>query len=151
MFLVSHFPQVPIATSNPATEQAAKEAQHRPPISRPEALEKSTAERALDPKHEQARVERRDPDGGEQSQSQSQSERQPPKRHRKETLKELLDQARPLLRRPGQVRQPSELDFPYHPAVELSADEYARFAQVVDRFYRRVAKPQVPPAFTVRT
>ncbi|MFQ6372332.1 hypothetical protein [Shewanella sp. YIC-542] len=52
MQLVSNYPQVPLATSNPATDAARIEGQQRPPVIPPQQPAKGHEERAFNPQHE---------------------------------------------------------------------------------------------------
>ncbi|MBY5923540.1 hypothetical protein [Ferrimonas balearica] len=155
MFLVSNFPNVPIATTNPATESAQREAAARVPISRPEPLLKSAAERALDPERDRTRIatkgfdepekEQAQRDGDEDTESGQQGKEGPL------NWRDALAQARPVMERPGTRRQ-SEREAPIsHPAVNLDKAAYAHFEQIVRHYYDRVAQPRTPPLFEART
>ncbi|MBY5994025.1 hypothetical protein [Ferrimonas balearica] len=151
MFLVSNFPNVPIATTNPATESAQLEAAARVPISRPEALSKSAAERALDPERERPVVERQEEHASEeQAQEEGQSN---PEQEAQAPLswREALAQARPVMERPGSRRRSSETLPAPHPASALDPSAYQRFAAIVQRHYARAAEPASPPGFEART
>ncbi|SHI20780.1 hypothetical protein [Ferrimonas marina] len=147
MFLVSHFPNVPITTANPATEQVA--AQVRPPIPKAEALSKGAKERALDPKQDPNRQVQ---EGGQRQSGQQQDSEQADK-EQQESRRELapLRECRGALLRRRALQANAELDFPYHPATELTPDQYRRFAALVERHYRGVTRPQTPPQLLVST
>ncbi|ADN74415.1 hypothetical protein Fbal_0201 [Ferrimonas balearica DSM 9799] len=154
MFLVSNFPNVPIATSNPATESAQREAALRVPISRPEPLLKSAAERALDPERERSRIDPRQQSQQRQSgEEQEQSDQPPPQQGREGPLswREALAQARPVMERPGSRRSHVASSVDHHPAQDLDKAAYARFEQIVRHHYEGVAEPRTPPAFEART
>ena len=54
MLINSHYPQVPLATSNVATDLARADNQQRPPILPPQQPSKGHQERAYNPQHERA-------------------------------------------------------------------------------------------------
>ena len=54
MLVVTNYPQVPIATTNPATDTARVESQQRPPIIPPPQLSKGNEERPFNPQNERA-------------------------------------------------------------------------------------------------
>ncbi|MBY6187871.1 hypothetical protein KUV89_14730 [Marinobacter hydrocarbonoclasticus] len=153
MFLVSNFPNVPIATTNPATESAQREAASRVPISRPEPLLKSAAERALDPERERSRVEGRPSDQEPNEEQHSGQESTPQQQGQDSPLswREALAQARPVMERPGPRRQSGDDAVSAHPSGQLDKAAYNRFEQIVRRHYERVAQPRTPPQFEART
>ncbi len=155
MFLVSNFPNVPIATTNPATESAQREAAARVPISRPEPLLKSAAERALDPERERSRVVARRFDGSTQEQSKEEQEAQSGSGQEGKdaplSWREALAQARPVMERPGNRRASEKATPVCHPAVNLDKAAYAQFEQIVRRYYEQVAQPHLPARFEART
>lgn len=52
MLVVTNYPQVPIATTNAATDAARVESQQRPPVIPPQESTKGHEERAFNPQHE---------------------------------------------------------------------------------------------------
>ncbi|WP_298440642.1 hypothetical protein [uncultured Ferrimonas sp.] len=151
MFLVSNFPQVPIATTNPATEGAAREQQLRQPLPAPEALAKAAAERELDTERDKADTVEAKQQGqqqqGEDAQQQSQSE-QPS--YGPESLKSLLAQANPTIERPGQRRQSGGLP-EASAAQRLSDAQYAQFGRIIATLYNSSGQPERPPRFLAST
>ncbi|WP_156904847.1 hypothetical protein [Ferrimonas senticii] len=143
MFLVSNFPQVPIATSNPATDSAAREQQLRPAMPAPEALAKSQAERGIDPERQHSDKVQRKGTSARQSQSQSEPESQRNKGRQRQSLKSLLAEANPTIDRPGRRRRGSE-QTEASSVLALTDAQYQAFGQIIARAYRRRVEP--PPA-----
>lgn len=149
MFLVSNYPQVPIVTTNPATDDLRQQALARAPVVPPGQAEKSASERALDPEHDAVQLARdgklkRRNDEGEESREES-----PEQQHQKGGLFELWRP--PTFERPGVRRQAGgaltrEND---SPSLALSDSEYQRFTRILHRHYSQVARPAEPPAFQV--
>ncbi|TKB47630.1 hypothetical protein FCL40_15580 [Ferrimonas sediminicola] len=150
MFLVSNYPQVPIVTTNPATDDVRQQALARAPVVPPREAERSASERALDPEHDPVqipsggRLKRRQAEGEEPREESSQPEHQA-----KGGVFELWRP--PTFDRPGVRRQESGLAprTGAHPSVELSDNEYQRFTRILHRRYSQVARPAEPPAFQV--
>ena len=56
MIVTTHYPQIPLATSNVATDLARVDNQQKPPIIPPQAPTKGHEERSLNPQNERARA-----------------------------------------------------------------------------------------------
>ena len=153
MFLVSNYPQVPIVTTNPATDSARQQAVTHAPVVPPKEADKSASERALDPEHERIAEygkplkRRSNPQEDQQEDAQDSSEQkggsgfdfelwQPPTFDRPSANREM---AKPISR----YKQ-------NHPVSQLSDGEYQRFTQVLSRYYQQRAFPVEPPAFQGR-
>lgn len=83
MLVVSHYPQVPIATSNVATDLARADNQLKPVVIPPQAATKGHEERAFNPQHErtaeqaqQARLQQNNQQQVQEKQQQQQSQQQ---------------------------------------------------------------------------
>jgi len=84
MLVVTHYPQVPLATSNAATDAARVENQQRPPIIPPSEPTKGHEERAFSPEHErtadepqiQSRLQQRVDERQQQQQGSHQEQQQ---------------------------------------------------------------------------
>ncbi|WP_417348147.1 hypothetical protein [Ferrimonas sp.] len=147
MFLVSNYPQVPIVTTNPATDDLRQQALARAPVVPAREAEKSASERALDPEHDAvqlpggSKLKRRDAEGEEPR------EESPEQQHQKAGLFELWRPPtfdRPGVRRQGTGVVPRESG---SPSLELSDNEYQRFTRILHRHYSQVARPAEPPTF----
>lgn len=136
MFLVSNFPHVPLATTNPATEGAAREQQLRQPLPAPEAMVKSAAERRLEPQHERPLALR----GGKQQKrntsSDSEQQQDPEQQSNAGTdaLKALLAQANPTLESPFPRRHSDSVREPMQD-LALDAEQAQQFSQVIAQTY----------------
>lgn len=157
MQLVSHYPQVPIATSNPATDAARVESQQRPPVIPPQQPSKGHEERAFNPQHERTadsaqqqarladRVQERQQQSGQQQQQQEQQQRQGSK-----PLQLNLVSKPALDRRDIRNRQLEAAAFP-KPAIESSTERhpmpnevpqfYRELGQRIDTFYHQRTEP----------
>ncbi|QIZ78402.1 hypothetical protein [Ferrimonas lipolytica] len=154
MFLVSNFPQVPLATTNPATEGAAREQQLRQPLPAPEALAKAAAERSLDTERDKAELIQQKGSDKEQQQQQSSQQQDDSESaqqsYGKESLKALLAQARPTIDRPSQARTSSGLAETNAHQVIADAD-YNRFGKIICQFYNGSGLPQQQPRLLAST
>ncbi|SDK15241.1 hypothetical protein SAMN04488540_12031 [Ferrimonas sediminum] len=151
MFLVSNYPQVPIVTTNPATDDVRQQELARAPVVPPREADKSASERALDPEHDRinqqksGKLKRRHSDedsSGEEGQQQHPSQSRP----------QFEIWRPPTFARPGVSRQGGDGSGPRvdaHPAAHLNDTDYQRFTRVIKRFYTQVAQPAEPSAFQV--
>ncbi|NMH65016.1 hypothetical protein [Shewanella salipaludis] len=105
MLVVTNYPQVPLTTSNVATDAARVDNQQRPPVIPPQAPTKGHQERAFTPQHERTATETQTPaaDGaqdkvqekrqgsGQEQQSRDRQPQQPqPKQHQSKLLQSFI-------------------------------------------------------------
>ncbi|MCE9786794.1 hypothetical protein [Shewanella chilikensis] len=155
MQLVSHYPQVPIATSNPATDAARVESQQRPPVIPPQHPSKGHEERAFNPQHERTadsaqqqakqadRVQERQQQSGQQQQQQEQRQGSKP-------LRLNLFSKPALDRRDIHNRQLAASAYPNpvvtlnsgpHPMPNETPQFYRELGQRIDTFYHQCTEP----------
>ncbi|ABV89324.1 hypothetical protein [Shewanella pealeana] len=161
MLVVTNYPNVPIATSNAATDSARTDSQQRPPIIPPQQPTKGHEERAFNPQHErtadqtQTQAKLRDSVQNKQqgqSQQQEQSGQEKQKQSNALNLKQLLSQRGPLKRSdikiPEQavaspeVKSDSKLSLPNE-----TLQFYQAFGVRIEAFYHQRTKPDSPSDF----
>lgn len=89
MLVVTNYPQVPIATTNAATDAARVDSQQRPPIVPPQEATKGHEERAFNPQNERAaeqakvneKLQGKQQGSGQQQQEGKQQQEQKPLRY----------------------------------------------------------------------
>lgn len=161
MLVVTNYPNVPIATSNAATDSARTDGQQRPPIIPPQQATKGHEERAFNPQHErtaehaqnQAKLResvQQKQQGHSQQQEQSGQEKQ--KQNAPLNLKLLLSQRGPLKRSdiklPGQASPSNESKTPTkQPMPNEALQFYQAFGVRIEAFYQQRTEPNRPPAF----
>lgn len=160
MLVVTNYPNVPIATTNAATDSARTDSQQRPPIIPPQQPTKGHEERAFNPQHERAadqtqtqaklRESVQDKQQG-QSQQQEQSGQEKQKQSQALNLKQLLSQRAPLKRSdiklPVQQLPVSEKEANKHPMPDEPLQFYQDFAIRIEAFYQQRTEPDLLPTF----
>ncbi|ABM01709.1 hypothetical protein SHAM105786_13275 [Shewanella amazonensis] len=157
MLVVTNYPQVPLATSNVATDSARVENQQRPPIVPPPQLTKGHEERAFNPQHErtadepqvQARLQKRVEEKQQQHQQQQHKDaEQQSQQALPRPLKRPAKTTGALSRSDLKVKsQPQE---PRHPLGSKTASPqaglpdsfYRAIASHVDSFYHHTSEPR---------
>ncbi|MCL1075519.1 hypothetical protein [Shewanella dokdonensis] len=155
MQLVSNYPQVPLATSNPATDAARVEGQQRPPVIPPQQPAKGHEERAFNPQNERtadtaqqnARLATQVHERQQQSNQQQQQGSQEQKQQGKALFATML--VKPALDRKdirNQVHKPVGHASPQaseqrHPLPGQSADFYRDFGSRIGDYYRQQTSP----------
>ncbi|MGS0730715.1 hypothetical protein ACVBKF_31230, partial [Shewanella sp. 0m-11] len=157
---VTNYPNVPIATSNAATDAARTDGQQRPPIIAPQQATKGHEERAFNPQHErtadQAQNQARLRESVQQKQQgQSQQHEQSGQEKQKQAanlnLKQLLSQRAPLKRSdiklPGQQPPPTHTSEANHLMPNESLQFYQAFGVRIEAFYYQRTEPDILPNF----
>ena len=156
MQLVSHYPQVPIATSNPAPDAARVESQQRPPVIPPQQPSKGHEERAFNPQHERtadsAQQQARLADRVQERQQQSGQQQQQEQKRRQGSKPLLLN----LLSKPALDRRDIRnrqfeastylkptvvLNNGPHPMPNEAPQFYRELGQRIDTFYHQCTEP----------
>ncbi|AQS35458.1 hypothetical protein Sps_00238 [Shewanella psychrophila] len=166
MLVVTNYPQVPIATTNPATDAARVDSQQRPPIVPTPELVKSHEERPFTPQHErtaeqpevQARLNER-LQGKHQGSGQQQEDKQQ-KEAEKPTLAASLPRA-PLRGKPALNRRDIRIAPQSNPVNNHNQDQskkselksqpkefYQAVALHITSFYQEQALPKTEPAIS---
>ncbi|QUN05966.1 hypothetical protein KDN34_00265 [Shewanella yunxiaonensis] len=156
MQLVSNYPQVPLATSNPATDAARVEGQQRPPVIPPQEPAKGHEERAFNAQNE------RTADAAQQNakqatlvheQQQSNQQQQQSSQQQKQQGKSLLAAVfiKPALDRkdirnrvdptPLNNRQTATSDSSEHPMPDESDDFYRALGNRIAEYYQQQTSP----------
>ncbi|QSX37160.1 hypothetical protein [Shewanella sedimentimangrovi] len=168
MLLVSHYPQVPLATSNAATDAARVDSQLRPPIIPPSETTKGHEERAFNPQHErtadepqiqsrlQQRVEERQQQhqGSQQEQQQRQAgeqqqNRQAPPRSLKIPAKQHAALSRKDIKVRSETRSPQpKANQGTSPQAGMPEQFYRAIAAHVSEFYAGRTAPEEEPALS---
>ena len=156
MQVVTHFPNVPISTSNVATDSARTDNQQRPPILPPPQANKGHEERAFNPQHERAaeqaqtqaklRGSVQDKQQGGSQQEQSQQEQQ--KRPSALDLKQLLSYRSPLKRSDIKLPSQAEAAQPTSASKHLpneTLEFYRAFGAHIEAFYQTRTQPKTEP------
>lgn len=156
MLVVTNYPNVPISTSNVATDSARTDNQQRPPVLPPPQASKGHEERAFNPQNErtaeqaqaQAKlrgsVQDKQQGGSQQEQSQQEQQKRPPALD----LKQLFSYRSPLKR--------SDIKLPNQPAEKQATVEskhlpnetlqfYRTFGAHIEAFYQTRAQPKSEP------
>lgn len=161
MLVVTNYPQVPIATTNVATDSARVDSQQRPPVVPTPELVKSHEERPFTPQHErtaeqpeiQAKLNQR-LQGKQQGSGQQQQDSPQQKEAEKTTpaptsIKDILRNRPALSRRDVRVNQqmtPTNNNQPINEksaALQNQPDEfYQAVAQHVSSYYLQQTIPQ---------
>ncbi|WP_028109399.1 hypothetical protein [Ferrimonas futtsuensis] len=149
MFLVSNYPQVPIVTTNPATDDLRQQTLARAPVVPPREAEKSASERALDPEHDAVQLARDGKLKRRNADDEESREESPEQQQQRGGLFELWRP--PTFDRPGVRRQGTGATHRESGAhsLELSDNEYQRFTLILHRHYSQVARPAEPPTFQI--
>ncbi|KFZ37549.1 hypothetical protein HR45_08960 [Shewanella mangrovi] len=171
MQVISNYPQIPIATSNPATDVARAENLQRPPVIPPQQPTSNHEERALNSQNERANVtaqqqarladtvhERQQSNQQQQQEQGSQQQRQ---QQSKAQLLQLFTPSKPALDRRdirNRVVPESNNKTASSAATEPSATQlsnipeqnvYRQFAQHIGDFYQERSQPQQDAGLTV--
>lgn len=147
MLVVTNYPQVPIATTNPATDAARVESQQRPPIVPTPGLVKSHEERPFTPQHERAadqpdiqakineRLQGKQQNSGQQQEGRQQKDNDKPA-PQANNLRDVLRGKPALNRRDVRVSQQP------NPTKEslISGDKAAALSNQPDEFYQAVSQ-----------
>ncbi|WP_299797812.1 hypothetical protein [uncultured Shewanella sp.] len=164
MLVVTNYPQVPIATTNAATDSARTDNQQRPPVIPPKELTKGHEERAFTSQHERTaeqadaqarlneRVQGKQQGTGQQQQEGKQQEQA--KQAAPQLIKDLL-RGKPALQR-RDIRTHSQ---PVSQAAQKTDSEraiildqpsefYREFGQRVGSFYQQQTHPHDEPAIS---
>ena len=156
MQLVSNYPQVPLATSNPATDAARVEGQQRPPVIPPQQPTKGHEERAFNPQNERTadtaqqnarlatQVHERQQQSNQQQQQQNSQEQ---KQQGKSLFAAML--VKPALDRKdirNAVNTPTaqaaqQQDKQQHPLPGQSDDFYRDLGSRIGDYYRQQTSP----------
>ncbi|ABV34788.1 conserved hypothetical protein [Shewanella sediminis HAW-EB3] len=164
MLVVTNYPQVPIATTNAATDSARTDNQQRPPVIPPKELTKGHEERSFTPQHErtaeqadaQARLNER-VQGKQQGTGQQHQEgkQQDQAKHAAPLLiKDLLRGKPALQRRDIQTSQqavsptPQKTDNERAIILDQPSEFYREFGQRVESFYQQQTHPHDEPAIS---
>ncbi|MCG9697919.1 hypothetical protein [Shewanella sp. Isolate11] len=161
MLVVTNYPQVPIATTNAATDSARVDSQQRPPIIPAPQLAKNHEERAFNPQHErvaddihtQAKLHekvQKKQQGDSQQQSQQQKEQS-----RKAAITSMQAQRyKPALQR-RDVSLPQGTNYPCAETKAKSSTTktasnnfYQKVSEHINHFYQNQSLPKGEPAFS---
>ncbi len=161
MLVVTNYPNVPIATSNAATDSARTDGQQRPPIIPPQQPTKGHEERAFNPQHErtadqtQTQAKLRESVQGKQqgqSQQQEQSGQEKQKQGSALNLKQLLSQRGPLKRSDIKIHGKTVGNCEVKSVAKLSLPNetlqfYQAFGVRIEAFYYQRTEPASSPGF----
>jgi hypothetical protein len=156
MLVVTNYPQVPIATTNAATDTARVESQQRPPIIPTPQLAKSNEERPFNPQNERAadqaniqaklheRVQSKQQGGGQHQQEDK------PQQQTRAAIKVPAQLAKPALQRRDirnpQTEQPQTTNGKAKPQLtSQTSDFYQTVAAHVSSFYQTQTLPKAEP------
>lgn len=161
MLVVTNYPQVPIATTNVATDSARVESQQRPPIIPAPQLAKSHEERSFNPQNERTadqahiqaklneKVQAKQQGAGQQQQEgkqqQNQAQQAAPAIIRPLMMKPVL--ARRDIRSPQAEPRPMPTKAPTT-QPEQSSSFYETVAAHVSHFYQQQTHPKGEPALS---
>jgi hypothetical protein len=166
MLINTHYPQVPISTSNVATDLARIDNQQRPPLLPPQEPSKGHEERAFNPKNERSPIElvKERQQQQQQQQSAQQSVQQEKALNATQTAAQVAakpvffaaHQKAALQRKDVHVRQnetpksPVNQGLGANPALKGHKDEfYQALGQHVEAFYQTQVQPNSPRLFTL--
>lgn len=96
MLVVSHYPQVPIATSNVATDLARADNQLKPVVIPPQAATKGHEERAFNPQHERTAEQAQQARLLQNNQQQVQEEKQQQQQSQQQQSQQQQDKKAPM-------------------------------------------------------
>lgn len=164
MLVVTNYPNVPIATTNAATDAARTDNLQRPPVIPPQELTKGHDERSFNPQHERtaqqadvlARLNEKNQgkqQGAAQQQESAQQQVQQTKPVEALRVKDLL-RGKPALQRRDIRTQQVDMSIPKtestketRPTILGQAPEfYQMFGQYIETFYQQQAEPKTQPA-----
>jgi hypothetical protein len=165
MLINTHYPQVPISTSNVATDLARIDNQQKPPLMPPQEPSKGHEERAFNPKYERSPTELvKERQQQQQQQSAQQSVLQEKALNAPQTAAQVAakpvffaaHQKAALQRKDVHVRQneteksPVNQGLGANPALKgHSNDFYQALGQHVGTFYQTQVQPNSPRHFTL--
>jgi hypothetical protein len=164
MLINTHYPQVPISTSNVATDLARIDNQQRPPLLPPQEPSKGHEERAFNPKNERSPIELVKERQQQQQQSAQQSVQQEKALNAPQNAAQVAAkpvffaayQKAALQRKDVHVRQnetqksPVNQGLAANPALKGHKDEfYQALGQHVEAFYQTQVQPSSPRHFTL--
>jgi hypothetical protein len=164
MLINTHYPQVPISTSNVATDLARIDNQQKPPLMPPQEPSKGHEERAFNPKYERSPTELVKERQQQQQQSAQQSVQQEKALNAPQTAAQVAakpvffaaHQKAALQRKDVHVRQNETKKSPVNqglganPALKGHKDDfYQALGQHVEAFYQTQVQPSSPRLFTL--
>jgi hypothetical protein len=164
MLINTHYPQVPISTSNVATDLARIDNQQKPPLMPPQEPSKGHEERAFNPKYERSPTELVKERQQQQQQSAQQSVQQEKALNAPQTAAQVAakpvffaaHQKAALQRKDVHIRQneteksPVNQGLGANPALKgHSNDFYQALGQRVEAFYQTQVQPNSPRHFTL--
>ncbi|MCE9686116.1 hypothetical protein LZP73_07785 [Shewanella sp. AS16] len=170
MLVVTNYPQVPLTTSNVATDAARVDNQQRPPVIPPQAPTKGHQERAFTPQHErtatetqtptaestQDKVQEKQQGSGQEQQSRDRQPQQPQPKPQSKLLQSFIAGPAALQRKdirlkvdPGLAARQAAPKTSQPPGLSQSRTQpqqskqfYQEFGRRIDNFYRRQSQPQ---------
>lgn len=176
MLIVSNYPQVPLATTNVATDSARVDNQLKPIVVPPQAATKGHEERAFNPQHErsadqfqQARLleqnqqqvqDKQQQQQSSQQQSQQQAQKAPEvvsNTTASKTLKLITRGPAALQRKDIRIKAEQAGDSPKTapklnntslPTPSESPQFYQQFGQRIGQFYNQQTQPESKPAMS---
>lgn len=159
MLVVTNYPQVPIATTNAATDAARVDSQQRPPIVPPQEATKGHEERAFNPQNERAAEQAKVNEklqGKQQGSGQQQQEGKQQQEQKTAALPSILKAAlrgKPALQRRDiraqqQTPQPKSNNNVSKLLVNQSQEFYQAVAHHVSQFYQQQTQPKPEPALS---
>jgi hypothetical protein len=157
MLVVTNYPNVPLSTSNVATDSARTDNQQRPPVLPPPQATKGHEDRAFNPQNErtaeqaQTQAKLRGSVQGKQqgdSQQQEQSQQEQQKRPAALDFKQLLNYRSSLKR--SDIKLPSQPQEKQAPADNKRMPNetlqfYRAFGAHIDAFYQTRTQPKTEP------
>lgn len=167
MLVVTNYPQVPIATTNPATDAARVDSQQRPPVVPTPVLVKNHKERPFTPQHErvaeqpeiQAKINERQlgkNQGGGQQQQEEQQRQEAEKPTRVAKIARDPLRGRPALNRrdiriaqlPNSTSNHKQTQPQKSQGLGQSKAFYQAVSLHITRFYQEQALPKTEPAIS---
>lgn len=140
MLVVTNYPQVPIATTNAATDSARVESQQRPPIIPAPQMAKSNEERPFNPQNEraadQANVQAR-LNEKVQAKQQGQGQHQQEGQQQQQQAKQGAAIIRPLIMKPALARR--DIRSPQTESPQEPQKPKTRFDNQATSFYQSVS------------
>ncbi|WP_394129206.1 hypothetical protein [Shewanella maritima] len=168
MLINTNYPQVPIATSNVATDLARADNQQKPPIIPPQQLTKPHEERAFNPQNERVpayavKEKQQQQQSAQQQSAQQQANQQMPQQAQKAAMQTLIRpqiKSAALSRRDlhnqasGQARERSSAPAPRQINMQRlrqqSPEVIAQFKEQISSFYHQQTTPNIPQAFSTQ-
>ncbi|MGI2258492.1 hypothetical protein [Shewanella sp. GXUN23E] len=164
MQIVSHYPNVPVATSNVATDSVRTDNQQKPPLPPPQETAKTSAEKALEQRQDRAteqqqerlnRIAERGAKQQHQQAEQQQPHRQPQlPQAEKAALMKLAAKGGALNRR--DVRDRTQSNAPAvkaqakaHPMPNEAPKVYRRIGAVIAAVYRQSSEVPAAPELSL--